>query len=228
MPLPSFLNAKNINLGLQTTARSTRGGAARSKKLSLSIALQEQSNWCWAAVSHSISQFYDSASAWTQCKIVNEGLDRQDCCGSAASNRVRCNVPWYLDRALSLTSNFVDLLTAHAPAPAMSFAAIQTQINKGTAVCTRVGWTGGGGHFQAIVGWTIGSSGDEYIVVSDPIYKETTILVRDFAASYQAGGKWTHAYLTAPAPTRDAAGGAGTIPQAAKRPAYADPDLVGA
>ncbi|MBY3465702.1 hypothetical protein HFN80_17080 [Rhizobium laguerreae] len=228
MPLPAFLNAKHVVLE-ETEPRFrpqlTGGAAQRSKRLALSIDAQEQSNWCWAAVSCSVSHFYDE-SAWTQCAIANLIWGRGDCCGGEASNPSTCNAPWKLDEALSVTSNFVSLVSADLPAPPIAFSAVQREIDHGKPVATRVRWRGGGGHFQAIVGWTLGASGSEYIVISDPIYRETTIRVRDFAARYQAGGEWTHVYFTTAA--SENSGGGGIVLQSKRLPADADEDLVGA
>lgn len=203
MTLPAFLKKESITLsppGAVAAEEMLAGAGITSNNLRLSIDKQLQSNWCWAAVSGSIAKFYDQTSGWTQCQIANTGLERTDCCGSGASNRTRCNTPWFLDRALGLTANFVQLLAAPDPlAQPMSFDAIRSEIDNGRAIGTRVGWNGGGGHFQAITGWTVGTGGEEYITVSDPIYLDMQILLPDFAGKYQGGGNWTHAYLTAAA-----------------------------
>jgi len=41
---------------------------------------QCHSYWCWAAVTSSVSGFYDETSAFTQCRTANIELERQDCC----------------------------------------------------------------------------------------------------------------------------------------------------
>ena len=46
--------------------------------LKFTMQQQEQTNWCWAAASTSVSHFYDSSSAWTQCKVANTQLGRMD------------------------------------------------------------------------------------------------------------------------------------------------------
>lgn len=207
MTPPTFLNAESI-----TTERrmpSEAGGAGpRSRKLSLTVDAQLQSNWCWAAVSKSLSFFYDQSSTWTQCKIADAVLGREDCCGSGASSTIRCNIPFYLDRALTTTSNFVALVAATGGQSPITFEELKSEIANGRAIATRVGWHGGGGHFQAITGWTVSASGDEYITVWDPIYLDTEILMAEFADKYQAGGRWTHAYLTATPMDRGVLGGA--------------------
>lgn len=220
MTLPTFLNAESIAPARRMSSEA--GGAEpRSRKLSLTVEAQLQSNWCWAAVSKSLSIFYDQASTWTQCKIADAVLGRTDCCGSGAASPLRCNIPFYLDRALTTTSNFVALIAAPGGQRPVTFEDIKSEIAKGRAIATRVGWHGGGGHFQAITGWTISASGDEYITVWDPIYLDTEILMAEFADKYQAGGRWTHAYLTAAPMDREVLGGAVS-------PYSDDQELIGA
>ena len=47
-------------------------GSARCS--GLTVEQQQQTQWCWAAVSNSVSHFYDAGSAWSQCTIVNAEL----------------------------------------------------------------------------------------------------------------------------------------------------------
>lgn len=166
--------------------------AAPSHKLALSVQPQQETNWCWAAVSTSISAFYNALTVWTQCLVANTALPRTDCCSAPAnSDPTLCNKPWYLDIALQVTNNFRQMIGAP-----LSFAALQTEINNSQPVGCRIGWTGGGGHFVAIVGWLAASSGTEYIDISDPIYLDSQIAFANFAGAYQSGGTWTHSYLT--------------------------------
>lgn len=221
MTLPAFLQTTQI-VPAPFVDDGLGGANRRSSTLGFSVAKQLQANWCWAAVSYSISKFYDALSTWTQCRIANVALGRSDCCESVAAGGLKCNDQWYLDRALGVTSNFVALLNAP-----ITFSDLRSEIDRGKAIGTRVRWKGGGGHFQAIIGWTIGTNGDQYVTVSDPIYLDTQILVADFADRYQAGGVWTHAYLTTPSTTATAGGGNVQQTSYSTR-ASADDDLIGA
>jgi hypothetical protein len=72
--------------------------------LKLTMQLQHQSNWCWAAVSTSVAHFYDPSSSWTQCEVANAQLGRTDCCGTSGSGA--CNVYGYLDKGLQEIGHF--------------------------------------------------------------------------------------------------------------------------
>jgi hypothetical protein len=64
---------------------------------------QLQSQWCWAAVSVSISRHYDAGTQWTQCNLVQQELNQTTCCQDGSTEQ--CNQPWYLQRALRRTAN---------------------------------------------------------------------------------------------------------------------------
>ncbi len=158
-----------------------------SKQLGFNMQAQTQTNWCWAATATSVSHFYWSTSTWTQCKVASGELNRTDCCNSPVPSP--CNVPWYLDRALSRTNNYVSM-TGQA-----SFSTVKAEIDAGKPVGARVGWSGGGGHFMVIYGYSkVGTT--EYFDIDDPIYGKSHITVADFSSNYQGSGTWTHTYFT--------------------------------
>lgn len=159
----------------------------QSVVLNFNMEAQTQSNWCWAATSKSVSFFYASLlNPWSQCKIASSELG-QTCCTSPVPGP--CNVPWYLDRALTRTYNFVSF---QGP---MTWDAVKAQIDEGLIVCARVGWFGGGGHFMAIYGVSK-IFNTRYFHIDDPIYGKTILTVDQFSNNYQSAGSWTHSYIT--------------------------------
>jgi hypothetical protein len=164
------------------------GSLFQSKRLGFNMQPQLASNWCWAATSNSVSHFYWFASTWTQCKIVNAELGRTDACNSPTP--AGANVPWYLDKALARTNNFVSITAGQA-----SFAQIRAEIDAGRPMGARIGWNGGGGHFMVIYGYSVWL-GQEYVDIDDPIYGKSHITLNDFSTNYQGSGTWTHYYIT--------------------------------
>src|SRR5262245_35787098 len=73
--------------------------AGTSQCTGLTVEHQQQTNWCWAAVSNSVSRYYDPSSTWSQCTIANAELGHSSCCTNGGS--AACNQPWFLDRALT-------------------------------------------------------------------------------------------------------------------------------
>ena len=158
-----------------------------SKQLSFNMEAQTQSNWCWAATATSVSHFYWLLSTWTQCLIASGELPPNNCCTSPVP--IPCNIPWYLDRALTRTNNFVSITGT------VSFQTVCDEIDAGRPVGARVGWSGGGGHFMVIYGYS-SVGGTNYFDIDDPIYGKSHLTVAAFSSSYQGSGAWTHTYFT--------------------------------
>ena len=156
------------------------------KQLPFNMQMQTQSNWCWAATATSVSHYFWRWSTWTQCRVANAELGHTDCCHSPVP--ADCNVPWYLDRALTRTRNFVSITGP------VGFEQVRDQIDRGRPVGARIGWSGGGGHFMVIYGYSL-IGGGEYFDIDDPIYGKSHIPVSEFSSSYQGSGTWTHTYF---------------------------------
>ena len=155
--------------------------------LPFNMEAQTQSNWCWAATAKSVSHFYSGLSRWTQCKIAGKELT-QTCCTSPVPSG--CNVPWYLNKALDRTFNYVSMQSG-----TISWSEIKSQLDQGLVVGTRIGWNGGGGHFMVIYGVSRVFH-NEYLYIDDPIYGKSVLSYNEFATNYQGAGSWTHTYFT--------------------------------
>jgi len=159
-----------------------------SAVLNFTMQAQTQSNWCWAATSNSVSHFYSALlNPWSQCKIAAAELG-QTCCTSPVPGP--CNVPWYLDKALTRTQNFVSIKGG-----TLTWEEVKAQIDAGLVVGTRIGWSGGGGHFMAIYGVSK-IFNTKYFHIDDPIYGKSVLTVSQFSTNYQGSGTWTHSYIT--------------------------------
>ena len=145
---------------------------------------QGQTEWCWAANAVSVNLFYNPASAWTQCALVNSKMNQTTCCENGKSSE--CNKQWYLDDALSSLGN----LKAWTPDKA-TFADIQAEINGCRPFCLRIEWNRGGGHFVTVDGFD-----GENIHIRDPWYGDFMQPYATFPSKYQKGGKWTDNFFT--------------------------------
>jgi hypothetical protein len=157
-------------------------------RLDFAMQHQQQTNWCWAAVSTSVALFYDPASTWTQCLVANGELGRNDCCGDGASGP--CNVYGFLASSLTRVGHL-----DHSVGSSSTFAQVQTEIDAGRPLCARTAWSGGGAHFLAIIGYRIL---DQMLAVDDPWYGKSDVSYTTFSSSYQGSGSWTHSYFTQP------------------------------
>jgi len=184
MPLSDFIASSRIHFNHAAIDWETV--LITSTTLPFTMQPQTQTNWCWAATATSVSRFYSRLSPWTQCGVAGAELGLS-CCVSPVPGG--CNIPWFLDRALTRTNNFVSI------SGPLSTTRIKDELKKGRVVGARIGWAGGGGHFMVIHGHSrVGPT--EFFDIADPIFGDSTVTVTDFSNSYQGTGSWTHTYLT--------------------------------
>lgn len=144
---------------------------------------QSQPNWCWAAVSTSVSHYYVGNSPWTQCKVADAQLGKTTCCSAPGP----CNVYGYLDRALQTVGCYAGMTASAIP-----YNAVETQMSLKRPLGMRVAWSGGGAHFIAAHGTSIVGN-QQMMAVSDSIYGDS--LYR-YGSLYRGSGTWTHSYYT--------------------------------
>jgi len=150
---------------------------------------QLQSEWCWSASTVSITQYYDHASTWTQCTLVNKAFGQTTCCQSGGS--AACNQPWYPDKALTITGHLASTSGGKPP-----LQTILGEINAGRPVSIAIYWNGGGGHNPVVDGYDDTDAAAPTIDLKDPIYGATTQDFNTFPSSYQGGASWGESYLT--------------------------------
>ena len=156
-----------------------------SLALPFEVQKQLESEWCWAAVSTSVNHFYNSASAITQCQVVNHQFGRSDCCSNPASSN--CNQPSTLDTALQYVGNFA------SDKGQGTYQDLFGALNSGTPPCIRIGWSGGGGHFIGVNG----CQPSDFIAVTDPIYGDSIVTYETLTTGkYEGSGNWTDTYFT--------------------------------
>lgn len=185
--LPEAFPRRHLSLAGKDVAL---GGAGSNWQIAFRVAPQEQTQWCWAAVSSSVARYFNASSPWKQCAVVTAEMQGQ-CCVAGSSQR--CNQPHYLDAALRRVGHL-----RAASAGYMLPAAVAAELDAQLPLCIRVGWSGGGGHFLAIVGLTP-QGNDVILALSDPIFGESSIQGAALInGGYQAGGgTWTHSYAVA-------------------------------
>ena len=138
------------------------------KTLDFDMQHQLQDEWCWAAVSTSISIFFDPNSGWTQCKMVNKSFGETICCNASSASSDTCNRQWYLNKALEETGNLSQLVKGP-----QSFDDIAKEIQAGRPLGCLIKWDNGdgGGHFVIISGV---DEGDELLIgdfsVPEPVF----------------------------------------------------------
>lgn len=179
-----------VQIDLSPIDRAALPLVFRARVLNYTNHIQEQTNWCWAAVSTAVDHYYNSSSPNTQCSVANGTLGRNDCCGVGASGP--CNIPYFLNQALSNVGH-LDFFTGSP----YSFDKVVSEISSARPLCIRIGWAGGGGHFLAVYGYFALFVFSERLTLADPIYGVQTVnYTALFNDSYQGSGTWTHTYET--------------------------------
>lgn len=198
--LPQYMLEKGknrISLCLAPDA-GTEVLVKRISVMRFDIQQQQQSNWCWAAVTSSLLGFFNPDQAPTQCEVVKECFSEtefeteEDCCGKTTSEA--CNRVFKLIDAL----DSMDLLSIRCNYQ-LSLDEIRQQIHLGAPIAIRIEWKKGGGHFVVIT--AVGpqhsrGDGHTWLRVADP-NRESAIYITYNALKkrYRGDGEWTHTYL---------------------------------
>jgi len=157
---------------------------------------QEQTNWCWAAVSVSVAQFYNDPNWTRQCALANavlgDILGGADCCTDGGSEA--CNRPWDLQPALLKMDHLEDVVSGP-----LTFEGIEVEIQKQRPVGCCILMPGPWRHFIALIGCAQTDSGARSVTVADPNFltgDTSTLAYDDLLTKYGSGGRWEKTYLT--------------------------------
>jgi hypothetical protein len=168
---------------------------------------QQQSNWCWAAVTSMVCQFYSPDIFMSQCSVataaVNQWRQTQNpplascnCCDPAVAPTGYCNVTWGLLPPLQLVGHFGGLQPGQ-----ISLDELLTQLSAGNPVCVQISWAGGGGHFIVINGaikLTLPFLTLNLVWVEDPAYGPGDYAYDTVVSNYQGSGSWATTFPTVP------------------------------
>jgi len=158
-------------------------GPAQACHLSFTEEYQQQSNWCWAATTASITKFYDPNTTWTQCALANHEFNQTTCCQNGSS--AACNRAWYPDRALTTTGHLRSSSSSSA-----TFGTVAGEIDASRPVSIGIYWNGGGGHSLVITGYDKSNPNAPTIDIHDPYYGPTIQDANSFPSTYNGGATW--------------------------------------
>jgi len=164
--------------------------------LTFKVQPQQESEWCWLAVTASIDTYYSQPSAWTQCLLANDQLFQQTCCQDGKT--ADCNKPGSLQSSLGRVQRL-----RNSVASPILFLGVQQEIDSlnpvGRPIAVGITWPDGDtGHAVIIVGWD-STAGEDYVYVADPADGSTRhIPYSTFLVSYDGKGTWNNTYFTEP------------------------------
>lgn len=156
--------------------------------MTLPFQIQKQllQNWCWAAVSSSISFYYDNGSNWYQAQLAANLLDNS--CGTindqnAGQASTVCNKEFDVSKALQLTNNYAGEFDR-----ALTMQELVSQINSNYLICCQMVWPSQASHFVVLFGYNTNN-----VIVGDPDADAGGVFqldYNDFMYGYRGGGKW--------------------------------------
>ncbi|MDQ7947243.1 MAG: papain-like cysteine protease family protein [Pedobacter sp.] len=149
--------------------------------------------WCWAAVSSSISKCYNEFSSWSQNKIASVQL-KQDCSVVfPPSSPAELNQLEGLNDALVITGNYAGILNRP-----LKLAEIILQIKVGRPIGCQIARIDGQTHFVCLFGYNADTFA---LYIGDPAfegeYAVRIIAYEEFKDNYD-GGRWVRSYPTQP------------------------------
>jgi len=120
-------------------------------------------NWCWAAVSSSISFYYNQNNQGRFQSEIAAGLLGSVCSNINADNAdscpPQCNAVQDISRALEFTRNYAGEFPF-----AFGFNDIVQQINAGFPICCQISWSNSANaHFVTIYGYE-----SNHLIIADP------------------------------------------------------------
>lgn len=203
---PRFLG-RLTPLPARRAAAEPLGVGSNGDLATYGMTCQEQSNWCWAAVTQavlaarSVSETQEAvatghiqASGRPQgCAPPNDGVVGAGACGMGVTCTTPCNGPHSLGAVLGERQLLQGYLSQGA---AVSFAQVVSEISqRRKPVPCRIDWNGAGGHFVTIIAWRETANGQRFVTVLDPLVpglragaaSRREIAFGDFIARYQSG-----------------------------------------
>ena len=163
---------------------------------------QDETEWCWAAVAVSINAYLDPPAGdggptWTQPSLATQVLAQElqwnpavDC---SADPSEECDRPAGLNDALSITGNLMP--DGYRSNCFLDFASLQSWMDQQLPVGARILWPGGGAHFIALSGYQVFASGEQKVVVQDPLYGPSVQDYSSLRGQYISHGIWNDTYL---------------------------------
>jgi hypothetical protein len=157
------------------------------KNMPFQMDRQEETQWCWAAVSVSVDRYFaDTSMNLTQCRLAENVLGPGSC-----SHPENFNEPRRLQEGLRIVGNLREPPLRNP----VSFKTIQREIAANRPVCARIAWDGGGAHFVVIDGCTAFKSGFQQLHVADPDAGPSVVSYNELVSGYRYRGEWTDTFF---------------------------------
>lgn len=165
---------------------------AQWRTLSVPLTTQEHSQWCWAASSKAILNYYYKTPS--QCQIVNWAYGLNYACGNTTFNwNSYANQPNSMYGTGGSVQNILNAwgVSNGAYNVASSWNSVVWDINNNRPFVIRYGWSNGGGHIMVGRGYET-YYGTQYIYIMDPWPGEGQTWRTYASAVWASDHRWTH------------------------------------
>jgi hypothetical protein len=174
----------------------------KSQVLEVPEIIQELDQWCWAAVSKCVMDYY--GHVYEQCEIAEytrsvatwHNFGSVNCCVNPNQGCNYWNYNWGTSGSITDILNYFANITTQNLSTSLSLSQIQTQINLNRPFIIRWGWSLGGGHF--VVGH--GCSGND-IYYMDPWFNIGHSIANYDWVLGSSNHSWTHTQMLTSSPT---------------------------
>lgn len=152
--------------------------------LGITMQAQEKDQWCWDASGNTIASYFGYALSQTKfCQVAHNESG-----SSCANNQGYLSDQQRVFRYLGFSSTG----SYNSNGQTLSFASIKAQIDAGSPIGTRIGWSSGGGHMHVIYGYD-NSGGATKVDYGDPWKANSRYNSMNYS-SYRSNNQftWTH------------------------------------
>lgn len=157
----------------------------------LNIVFEKQltENWCWAAISKMVYQYYYNKDISQELIVAN--LFNVD----VKSLKTKGKVIKKYNKEMVLNQTLEDLCCfSHWSLGKPTFERLQHEINQGKPLCCRIEWYSGNAHYVLIHGYDIESKS---LYITDSQEGKSLVHYNEFPKNYKnKGGAWTETFWT--------------------------------
>lgn len=158
---------------------------------------QQETNWCWAAVTQTIAT-HNRGAIEQQCQMASRFVHKTTdnyCCYASTAETASCNQGYYPAE----TMTFYGVLDQYFPSP-ITHDQMQQEVRGGYPVAAAVMWPAGGGHailfygaqrYQDKAGQTF-----ETVNIFDPAAGGDKVVMSRAQAERYQGGTWRYSFTS--------------------------------
>lgn len=183
MPLPHLLLDTAVAVPEVTNASTDEA------TLTIDVPHQDQTLWCWCAVTVGVSSFFDKKFALTQCQTAAQVLTIADAC----MRQTDADVNRLFDLRLALsTFGHVERVLDEP----LSFEEVEQEIQAQRPVGVQMLFQDSGRMHFTIIRGCRRVEGDRILVIDDPQFDESESSYERFKNFYRGDGEWQRSYIT--------------------------------